>query len=89
MGFLNKQGQINQLLAWNFKIACIINFLINVIKWQLKRNFHIMLTEHQPNFFLTFKLGNQDLLNNLRKIQHQFVGRNKEFKAFMEPVGKA
>ena len=48
-----------------------------------------MLTEHQPNFFLTFKLGNQDLLNNLRKIQHQFVGRNKEFKAFMEPVGKA
>ena len=22
-------------------------------------------------------------------VQHQFVGRNKEFKAFMEPVGKA
>ena len=47
-----------------------------------------MMSNYEPNFFLTFKLRNQDLLDNFRKIQLEFLGRNKDLHKYLEPLGK-
>ena len=45
------------------------------------------MSNYEPNFFLTFKLRNQDLLDNFRKIQHEFIAQNKDLDKYLEPVG--
>ena len=47
------------------------------------------MSNYKPNFFFTFKLNNQDLLDNLRKIQHELLARNKDLQKYLEPVETA
>ena len=45
-----------------------------------------MMSNPEPNFFLSFRLSNQTLLENFQKIQN--IARNKDLKKYLEPVGK-
>ena len=46
------------------------------------------MSNPEPNFFLTFRLSNQSLLENLKKLQNEFITRNEGLKKYLEPVGK-
>ena len=41
------------------------------------------------NYFLTFRLNDQNLQKELRKVHVEFVGQDESIKNFIEPVEKA
>ena len=47
-----------------------------------------MMSNPEPNFFLAFRLSNQSLLENFKKLQNEFITRNEGLKKYLEPVGK-
>ena len=46
------------------------------------------MSNPEPNFFLSFRLSNQSLLENFKNVQNELIARNKDLKKYLEPVGK-